>query len=338
MGVNKNPFQIATYKKIFSQYMQDGEQTQKDECLVDMNEPRGNKISLLPGHPAHRSTTCKAFVTTTTNARLLIAVLDIYGKFHECYEMKLEDISSLTIKKAFGGMDISFGGKTQFGFLRMKMYVAKHQFGTDLKEQKIHLQELVTNIQISEPETVKEPEATKQPEEVEQSMVRKSDKTQDCVEEERQCEETDSENPMKDKFEKIIRIGDILDSNGIDFVKQGEGTDRASIQEWEKSNQITLPEDYKSFILLADGLAYGMTEIYPLKGVQKCELWDDGYYAIGSFIGDGSLILCDVNGGVYYADHVTGIEKTTFNDFIDEWIMRCMIDDLGDNGISEVKI
>ncbi len=337
MGVNKNPFQIATYKKIFSQYMQDGEQTQKDECLVDMDEPRGNKISLLPGHPAHRTTTCKAFVATTTNARLLIAVLDLYGKFHECYEMKLEDISGLTIKKAFGGMNISFGGKTQFGFLRMEMYIAKHQFGTDLKEQKGHLQELVSNLQTSMSETAKKPEAAKQLEEVKQPMVRKSEKIQDCVEQEFQCEETDSENPMKDKFEEIIRIGDILDSNGISFVEQGEGTDRASIQEWENLNQITLPEDYKNFLLLADGLSYGMTEIYPLKIVQKCELWDDGYYAIGSFIGDGSLILCDVNGGVYYADHVTGIEKTTFKDFIDEWIIRCMDDDLEDNGISETR-
>ncbi|MBP3325908.1 MAG: SMI1/KNR4 family protein [Coprococcus sp.] len=337
MGVNKNPFQIATYKKIFNQYMLDGEQTQKDECLVDMDEPRGNKISLLPGHPARHTTTCKAFVTTTTNARLLIAVLDIYGKFHECYEMRLEDISYLTIKKAFGGMNISFRGKTQFGFLRMEMYVAKYQFGTDLKEQKKHLQELVSNIQISMSETAKKPEAAKQPEEVEQPMVRKSDKTQDCVEQECQCEETNSENPMKDRFDEIIRIGDILESNGIDFVKQGKGTDRASIQEWENLNKIILPEDYKNFILLADGLSYGMTEIYPLKMVRKCELWAEGYYAIGSFIGDGSLILCDANGGVYYADHVTGIDKTTFKDFIEEWIIRYMIDELGDNGISEAR-
>ncbi|MGN0159917.1 MAG: hypothetical protein ACI4AQ_00830 [Lachnospiraceae bacterium] len=39
------------------------------------------------------------------------------------------------IKKAFGGMKISFGGNTQFGWTSMEMYIPKYDFGSDLKEQ-----------------------------------------------------------------------------------------------------------------------------------------------------------------------------------------------------------
>ncbi len=134
----KYTFKAATYKTIFSKFMVDGERTCEDEILADMEEPRGMKISLLPAKHAHHVTTCKAFATTTTTGRLLIAVFDLYGKFYECYHMQMMELQNVAVKKAFGGINISFYGNTQFGKLHMQMYIPNHQFGTDLKEQKNH--------------------------------------------------------------------------------------------------------------------------------------------------------------------------------------------------------
>lgn len=147
MNTSKNPFQVATYKKVFQEILGFNEITNKDECLAEMNEPMGKKISFLPGHPVHSTSQCKAFVTTTTNDRLLVAIFDLYGKFYTCYEMKLCDMRNLVIKKAFGGMKVSFGGNTQSGWTTMEMYIPKYDFGSDLKEQKLHLQRLIGNLQ-----------------------------------------------------------------------------------------------------------------------------------------------------------------------------------------------
>ena len=147
MNTSKNPFQVATYKKVFQEILGFSEITNKDECLAEMNEPMGKKISFLPGHPVHCTSQCKAFVTSTTNDRLLVAIFDLYGKFYTYYEMKLCDMRNLVIKKAFGGMKVSFGGNTQLGWTSMEMYIPKYDFGSDLKEQKLHLQRLIGNLQ-----------------------------------------------------------------------------------------------------------------------------------------------------------------------------------------------
>lgn len=42
------------------------------------------------------------------------------------------------------GMKVSFGGNTQLGWTSMEMYILKYDFGSDLKEQKLHLQRLYT--------------------------------------------------------------------------------------------------------------------------------------------------------------------------------------------------
>lgn len=104
MNICKNPFQVATYKKVFQDILGFSEITNKDECLAEMNEPMGKKISVLPGHGVHRTSQCKAFVTTTTNDRLLVAIFDLYGKFYTYYEMKLCNMRNLMVKKAFGGI------------------------------------------------------------------------------------------------------------------------------------------------------------------------------------------------------------------------------------------
>lgn len=147
MIANKNPFQVAAYQKVFQEILGSSEMTNKDECLAEMDEPMGKKISFLPGQAGHRTSQCKAFVTTTTDHRFIVAVFDLYGKFYTYYSINLCDMRNLVIKKAFGGMKLSFRGKTQLGQAAMQMYLPKHDFGSDLKEQKVHLQRLVSNLQ-----------------------------------------------------------------------------------------------------------------------------------------------------------------------------------------------
>ena len=49
MNICKNPFQVATYKKVFQDILGFSEITNKDECLAEMNEPIGIKICFLEG-------------------------------------------------------------------------------------------------------------------------------------------------------------------------------------------------------------------------------------------------------------------------------------------------
>lgn len=309
MGTCKNPFQVATYKKVFQDILGFSEITNKDECLAEMNEPMGKKISVLLGHGVHRTSQCKAFVTTTTNDRLLVAIFDLYGKFYTYYEMKLCNMRNLMVKKAFGGIKLSFDGKTQLGWTSMEMYIPKHDFGSDLKEQKIHLQRLIGNLQAEYP-----------------------NKQGNTSETEINAQ---SNNPMKSKFDIIYLLAEALEENGIDTFKFPKGIKIEKVNEWELANDATLPKSYKDFLMLVNGFKSESSIVYSLEQVTMLTVPDEfvGYYAIGEYIGDGSLLLTDGKGNFYYGDHVNGIEPSTFEDFIDNWIINCMKDSFIDNGI-----
>ena len=145
---------------------------------------------------------------------------------------------------------------------------------------------------------------------------------------------------MQNMFEEIIRLSDILEENGINFVKCKEGIKEERLKDAENELLLFLPEDYRNILLLSNGLTYGGTEIYPIERVRKIELPDNPemnkYYIIGAYIGDGSHIVTDNKGAVYYLDHVNGIEETTFIEFINTWLLDIMKDDLMDNGIDEI--
>ncbi len=137
---------------------------------------------------------------------------------------------------------------------------------------------------------------------------------------------------MQAIFNEIIRLGDILDENGIDFVRKKAATNEENIKNIENQLGIILPVDYKKFLLYANGLSYGSSEVHPLEKVCKYE-FENQYYIIGAFIGDGTLVVSDSEGNVYYYDHEFGVEATTFADFLNEWFIRLQKDDLKDNGI-----
>lgn len=338
----KNAFNTAAYRTIFSKFMADGERTCEDEVLADMEEPRGMKISLLPAKHTHHVTACKAFATTTTAGRLLVAVFDLYGKFYQCYHMQMKELQNVAVKKAFGGINISFYGNTQFGKLNIQMYIPNHQFGTDLKEQKNHLKLFAEHL-LSKNTAV---ELIENKEEYETPSVEIAEKTADYKQDSEKISADKAENkkykenPMQDMYDEIIRLSDILEENGINFVKCKEGTKEERLKDAENELLLYLPEDYRNILLLSNGLTYGGTEIYPIERVRKIELPDNPemnkYYIIGAYIGDGSHIVTDNKGAVYYLDHVNGIEETTFTEFINTWLMDIMKDDLMDNGIDEI--
>ena len=63
-------------------------------------------------------------------------------------QVRLQNVKHLfyVMKKAFGGVNISFNVKTNAGLVAMKMYIPKYDFGSDLKEQKVHLRRLAENL------------------------------------------------------------------------------------------------------------------------------------------------------------------------------------------------
>lgn len=140
---------------------------------------------------------------------------------------------------------------------------------------------------------------------------------------------------IKEMFDDIVLIANILEENDIDSFKFPKGVSEEDIKNWEKENSVLLPEGYKSFILLANGFRNHGSEVYPLGQITRLDFPDEfkGYYEIGSYIGDGSLILVDNEGNFYYGDHVDGVDKSTFEDFIEKWILDDMKESLEDNDI-----
>lgn len=136
--VFKNVFNTQLYNETFARFLGDNENTNKDEIFVDMKEPMGDEVTYLYMKNAHAVTDCKAFVTTT-DERILIAVFNIYGKFHKCYIMNLGSLKNIEIKKVFGGMRIEFDGISQYGEIQVSMYAANRQYGTDMTDQGEHL-------------------------------------------------------------------------------------------------------------------------------------------------------------------------------------------------------
>lgn len=140
---------------------------------------------------------------------------------------------------------------------------------------------------------------------------------------------------IKEIFDDIMLLADILEENGIDAFKIPKGIESEKITAWETQYGIRLPQGYKDFIVLANGFNYSCSQILPLEGVKLIECPEEfkGYYMIGSYIGDGSLILTDKNGDFYYGDHAFGVKKADFLKFLVDDILYYMKDSLKENEI-----
>ncbi len=150
----------------------------------------------------------------------------------------------------------------------------------------------------------------------------------------KKTDECKIDNTVSRHFDDMVILSDILEENNIDFAKIGKSIGRETILSWENENGVVLPREYKEFLLLSNGFNYG-TIIFPLEQIM---LLDDSeefgeYYWIGDYIGDGSKLLSDKNGVFYYGNHTMGVEMADFKEFLEEYFLRPMYEDLKDNGI-----
>lgn len=140
---------------------------------------------------------------------------------------------------------------------------------------------------------------------------------------------------IKEIFDDIVLLADVLEENAIDALGFPEGIEIEKIKEWEQGNAVKLPQGYKDFIVLANGFNYRGTQILPLERIEQVEVPEKfkGCYMLGSFIGDGFLILSDEQGNFYCGDHVFGVEKEDLYKFLNDNVLDYMIDDLKENDI-----
>lgn len=149
-------------------------------------------------------------------------------------------------------------------------------------------------------------------------------------------EEEVNKNPMQDRFNKMCDYCNRLEAADYDTYKiYFPPKTKEEIQTWEKEHQIMLPEGYKDWLLLSNGLYdVGGTNLYSLEEVCMCPFPEyEEYYIIGSYIGDGSNVVTDKNGVFYELDHVDGLKQITFESFIDEWVIELLENDMAEAGL-----
>lgn len=140
---------------------------------------------------------------------------------------------------------------------------------------------------------------------------------------------------IKEIVEDIELLAEMIEDNGIDTIKFNNGVDNSLLEEWERNNDSKLPQGYKEFIVLHNGFRYRFTQLLPLEAIQMADETEQfpGYYIMGSYIGDGSLILSDKSGDFYYGDYAFGISKVDFSKFLEDDILQYMKEDLMDNDV-----
>lgn len=101
------------------------------------------------------------------------------------------------------------------------------------------------------------------------------------------------------------------------------------IENWERIYNVVLPKEYREFLLLSDGLVSNIFggELFALDDIVRCpyeetEEYSDkqrDYFIIGNYIGDGSMLLCDMEGNFYELDQCCGAVESNLLDFLKHW-------------------
>ena len=152
-----------------------------------------------------------------------------------------------------------------------------------------------------------------------------------------------NKNPLYERFIKISEYCEKLEEANYDCYKLFEPVSAEKIKKWENEHNAKLPEGYKNWLLLSNGFEMSNTANFlPLEGVgsrEKCCLPleevenEENYYCIGYYIGDGSELLTDSNGIFYELDHGFGLKRTSFNCFLDDWIIEHLEDSMQETGL-----
>lgn len=140
-------------------------------------------------------------------------------------------------------------------------------------------------------------------------------------------------NPLYEKFIRIKEYCEKIEELDSDWYKTFPPATKEDIVAWENKNNAKLPEGYKNWLLLSNGLDVNHNgEIAGLEEIFKFEIPEyEGYYKIGSYIGDGSMLIFDKEGKFYEDDHCFGRKESSFEDFLENWIIRHLRDEILDN-------
>ena len=98
----------------------------------------------------------------------------------------------------------------------------------------------------------------------------------------------------------------------------------SEIKEWEKKNDLVLPESYIDWLIFSNGsvLRGTVAEIYELNKIDaKSEYFPDDYVIIGSLTGDGELICFSKKTREIFADdHGDITNYDSFNELLEDII------------------
>ena len=126
------------------------------------------------------------------------------------------------------------------------------------------------------------------------------------------------------------------------LLEQADLTDRIQqpvsvqdISDWEALHHAVLPEEIRAFLQFSDGFQYrwGALDIIPLQEIDEIDGWDivpDGWYSIGSVIGDGAELVSDPNGCLFLADHENHDEtlrRISLKSWIEDYILEELEED-----------
>ncbi|MDE6727834.1 MAG: SMI1/KNR4 family protein [Oscillospiraceae bacterium] len=137
-------------------------------------------------------------------------------------------------------------------------------------------------------------------------------------------------NTLTAKFEQIKWYCKAIDDADYACYKLYPPANAEDIAKWEADNSARLPEGFKSWLLLSNGFEMSSAaDLLPLENICAYPFEDHrGLYIVGHYIGDGSMLVSDKDGRFFELDHAFGLKEMTFEQFLDDWIMCCLKDNM----------
>ena len=145
------------------------------------------------------------------------------------------------------------------------------------------------------------------------------------------------ENPMFPLWQTMADGFRMLREAGYAKPTMSPPAAEAEITAWEQETGIRMDEDLRNWFLLANGFEFRTTaSLYAIGAFGSVSDWTEYQDAVscvvGSYIGDGSLLVLDREGHFCKLDHAFGLEPCSFKTFLTDWVLMYLEEDLGEAG------
>lgn len=142
----------------------------------------------------------------------------------------------------------------------------------------------------------------------------------------------EQKNPLFDTFQQIkdyLKKSEELEIDCYDDIAPPLSCEE--IEEWERKNNVKLPEGYKNWLLLANGLnAKWCGVISSIEEIKELDIPGyEGYYRIGGRT--AGMLLIDKNGNCYEDDEDFGRERIEFEKFLEDYVIYYLKDQIAAN-------